>query len=173
MRLTPSKPQKNDFHFFSYNLFRLQRKSALQLAILVAVPSMHQPESHQPELLLSAVREVKDLRRTESLQVFNFIRLFDEVRAEIFRDIEKITSISLIYSLTFLRKSELLFWLSQGLNQLTCVTPHIKGDYKLRDQPIALLRPRVVHDMKNSYKFRTRLGVQVCDFSTCFSYFTK
>ena len=45
----------------------------------------------------------------------------------------EITSISLIYSLTFSRKKELLFWLSRGLNRLTCVTRQIKGDSKLRD----------------------------------------
>ena len=44
-----------------------------------------------------------------------------------------ITSISLIYSLTFSRKKELLFWLSRGLNRLTCVTCQIRGDSKLRD----------------------------------------
>ena len=45
----------------------------------------------------------------------------------------EITSISLIYSLTFSRKKELLFWLSRGLNRLTCVTRQIRGDSKLRD----------------------------------------
>ena len=45
----------------------------------------------------------------------------------------EITLISLIYSLTFFRKKELLFWLSRGLNRLTCVTLQIRGDSKLRD----------------------------------------
>ena len=45
----------------------------------------------------------------------------------------EITSISLIYSLTFSRKKELLFWPSRGLNRLTCVTRQIRGDSKLRD----------------------------------------
>ena len=45
----------------------------------------------------------------------------------------EITSSSLIYSLTFSRKEELLFWLSRGLNRLTCVTRQIRGDSKLRD----------------------------------------
>ena len=45
----------------------------------------------------------------------------------------EITSISLIYSLTFSRKKELLFWLSRGLNRLTCVTRQVRGDSKLRD----------------------------------------
>ena len=45
----------------------------------------------------------------------------------------EITSISLIYSLTYSRKKELLFWLSRGLNRLTCVTRQIRGDSKLRD----------------------------------------
>ena len=43
------------------------------------------------------------------------------------------TSISLIYSLIFSRKKELLFWLSRGLNRLTCVTHQIRADSKLRD----------------------------------------
>ena len=64
--------------------------------------------------------------------------------------------------LTFSRKNELLFWLSRGLNRLTCVTRPIRGDSKLRDQPIALLRPKVVWDMKNSYEmmhyFRDKIG---------------
>ena len=45
----------------------------------------------------------------------------------------EITSISLIYSLTFSRKKELIFWLSRGLSRLTCVTRLIRGDSKLRD----------------------------------------
>ena len=45
----------------------------------------------------------------------------------------EITSISLIYSLTYSRKKELLFWLSRGLNRLTCVTRQIRGGSKLRD----------------------------------------
>ena len=45
----------------------------------------------------------------------------------------EITSTSLIYSLTFSRKKELLIWLSRGLNRLTCVTRQIRGDSKLRD----------------------------------------
>ena len=45
----------------------------------------------------------------------------------------EITLISLIYSLTFSRKKELLIWLPWGLNRLTCVTRQIRGDSKLRD----------------------------------------
>ena len=60
----------------------------------------------------------------------------------------EINSISLIYSLTYLRKKELLFWLARGLNLLTCVTCQIRGDSKL----IAPLRPKVVCGMKNSYE---------------------
>ena len=94
----------------------------------------------------------------QSLQVFGIIWVFDEVKAEYL----EITSISLIYSLTYSRKKELLFWLSRGLNRLTCVTRQIRGDSKLRDQPIALLRPKVVWDMKNSYEmmhqFRDKIG---------------
>ena len=39
----------------------------------------------------------------------------------------------MIYSLTFSRKKEYLFWPSRGLNRLTCVTRQIRGDSKLRD----------------------------------------
>ena len=59
---------------------------------------------------------------------------------------------SLIHSLNFSRKKELLFWLSRGLNRLTSVTRRIRGDSKLRDQPIALQGPKVVRRMKNSYE---------------------
>ena len=42
----------------------------------------------------------------------------------------EITSICLIYSLTYSRKEEILFWISRGLNRLTCVTRQIRGDSK-------------------------------------------
>ena len=45
----------------------------------------------------------------------------------------EITSIFLIYSLTYWKKKELSFWLSRGLSRLTCVTRQIRGDSKLRD----------------------------------------
>ena len=45
----------------------------------------------------------------------------------------EITSISLIYSLTYSRKKEFLFWLVRGLSWLTCATLQIRGDSKLRD----------------------------------------
>ena len=100
---------------------------------------------------------------TQSLQVFGFIRLFDEVRADrISSRYLEIPSISLIYSLTFSRKKELLFWVSRGFNRLTCATRQIRGKSKLRDQPIALLPPRIVRHMKNSYEimhqFRDKIG---------------
>ena len=60
---------------------------------------------------------------------FRFIRLFDEVRAEITRDHFD----SLIYSLIFSRRKELLLWLSRGLNQLTYRTRQIRGNSKMRD----------------------------------------
>ena len=69
---------------------------------------------------------------TQSLQVFGFIWVFESESRISSRYLE-ITSISLIYSLTFSRKKELLFWLSRGLNRLTCVTRQIRGDSKLRD----------------------------------------
>ena len=50
------------------------------------------------------------------------------------------------------REKELVFWLSRGLNRLTRVTRQIRGDSKLRDQLIDLLRPKVVRHMKNSYE---------------------
>ena len=40
----------------------------------------------------------------------------------------EITLISLIYSLTFSRKKELLFWVPRGLNRLTCVNRQVRGD---------------------------------------------
>ena len=45
----------------------------------------------------------------------------------------EITSISWIYSWSFWKKKELLFWLSWGLNRLTYVTRLVRGDSKLRD----------------------------------------
>ena len=54
--------------------------------------------------------------------------------------------------LTYSRKKELVFWLSLGLNRLTSVTRQIRGDSKLRDFPFALLRPKVVRNIKNSYE---------------------
>ena len=44
----------------------------------------------------------------------------------------EVASITLIYSLTFSRKKELLFWLRLDLNRLTCVTRQIRGDSKFR-----------------------------------------
>ena len=40
----------------------------------------------------------------------------------------EITLSSFIYSLSYSREKELLFWLARGLNQLTCVTRQIRGD---------------------------------------------
>ena len=60
----------------------------------------------------------------------------------------EITLISLIYSLTFSRKKELLSWLSRGLNRLTCVRSEETLSWGI--SPIALLQPKVVWDMKNS-----------------------
>ena len=40
----------------------------------------------------------------------------------------EITSISLIYSVPFWKKKELLFWLCRGLNPLACVTRQSRGD---------------------------------------------
>ena len=35
---------------------------------------------------------------------------------------------SIIYSLSYSREKQLLFWLAWGLNRLTCVTHRIRGD---------------------------------------------
>ena len=45
----------------------------------------------------------------------------------------EITSISLIYSLTYWKKKEILFGLFRGLSRLTCVTRQIRRDSELRD----------------------------------------
>ena len=94
----------------------------------------------------SAEREVKDSRRSGMYQSWNFWDKIGHARSvgfwfysAIWRSESRIssryleiTSISLLYSLTFSRKKELLFWLSRGLNRLTCVTRQIRGDSKLR-----------------------------------------
>ena len=75
----------------------------------------------------------------------------------------EIASSSLVYSLIYSRKKELLFWLAQGLNRLTC-DPSGQGNLK------------VIWDVKNSYKLCTRygitLGTQVGTFSVWFGYLT-
>ena len=58
------------------------------------------------------------------------------------------TSISLIYS----RKKELLFWLSRGLNRLTCAARQIRGDSKLSDKAMAPLRPKEIWIWRNRYE---------------------
>ena len=65
--------------------------------------------------------------------IFGFIRLFIRSESRISSSYLEVISISLIYSLTYSRKKELLFRLSRGLNRLTCVTRQIRGDSKLRD----------------------------------------
>ena len=64
---------------------------------------------------------------------FRYYPAFWRSESQISSTYLEIASISLIYSLTFSKKKELLFWLSQGLNWLTCVTRKIIGDSKLRD----------------------------------------
>ena len=95
-------------------------------------------------LFTSAEREVKDSRRSVDFfwqdwarKVCRFSVLFGYLtkwKPNYFssRYLE-ISSISLIYSLTYSRKKELLFWLARGLNRLTCATLQIRGDSKLRD----------------------------------------
>ena len=117
-------------------------------------------------VMTSAEREVKDSPLSEMYQSWHFWEEIGHANSVGFRFYSaiwggesrissrylEITSISLIYSLTYSRKKELLFWLSRGLNRLTSVTRQIRGDSKVRDSPIALLRPKVVRDMKNSYE---------------------
>ena len=97
--------------------------------------------------ITSAEREVKNSRGSGLYQSWHF---WDKIRhaksvgfrfylaiwrseSRISSRYLEITSISLIYSLTYSRKKELVFWLSLGLNHLTCVTRQIRGDSKLRD----------------------------------------
>ena len=54
--------------------------------------------------------------------LFGYLTRWDRISSRYLQ----ITSISLIYSLTF-------FWLSPGLNRLACVTRQVRGDSKLRD----------------------------------------
>ena len=44
------------------------------------------------------------------------------------RYLDGITLSSFIYSLSYSREKELLFWFAWGLNRLTCVTHQIRGD---------------------------------------------
>ena len=89
----------------------------------------------------------------------------------------EITSISLIYSLTFSRKKELLFRLSRGLNPLTCVTRQIRADSQVEGLANCATATQGSWIWKIIMKwytaFGTRLGVQVLVFSACFGYFTK
>ena len=44
------------------------------------------------------------------------------------RYLDGITLSSFIYSLSYSREKELLFWFAWGLHRLTCVTHQIRGD---------------------------------------------
>ena len=44
------------------------------------------------------------------------------------RYLDEITLSAFIYSLSYSREKELLFWFAWGLNRLTCVTCQIRGD---------------------------------------------
>ena len=44
------------------------------------------------------------------------------------RNVDEITLSSFLYSLSYSREKELLFWFAWGLNRLTCVTRQIRGD---------------------------------------------
>ena len=110
---------------------------------------------------------------TQSLLVFGFIRPFDEVRAELVRDISRsrrflwffrgrknyylgfpgVWTDSLVWPV---RSEETLSW---GISRLRYCEPRKFGMWK------------IVITWCTS--FGTRLGVQVRDFSACFNYFTK
>ena len=92
----------------------------------------------------SAEREVKDSRRSGMYQSWNFWDKIGHARSvgfwfysAIWRSESRISSryleitlISLLYSLTYLRKKELLFWLSQGFNRLTSASfPVVLGQW--------------------------------------------
>ena len=83
----------------------------------------------------------------------------------------EITSISLIFSLTYSSKAELLFWLARGLNRLTSATLQIRGVSKVATATQGNLPWKIA--MKLCTSVGTRLGVQVRDFSACFGYLTK
>ena len=97
--------------------------------------------SHSPWLILCSyyfggAREVKDSRRSGMSQIcfygdkighaesvgFRFYLAIWWSESQISSRYLEITSISSLYSLTYWRKKELLFWLSRGLNPLTCAT---------------------------------------------------
>ena len=141
--------------------------------------------------ITSAEREVKDSRRSgmyqsynfltrlgkQSLQVFGSIRLFDEVRAELVRDISR--SLRFLWFILYLFQGRKNYhfgfpgvwtdspvWpvsseetLSWGISRLRYCDPRLFGRWK--------------KVMKWCTSFGTRLGVQVRDFSACFNYFTK
>ena len=89
-----------------------------------------------PSLFTSAEREVKHLRRSRMSQScffwdktghaksvgFRFYLAIWRRESRISLRYLETTSICLIYSLTYSRMKEVLFWLSRGLNRLTCVT---------------------------------------------------
>jgi len=90
-------------------------------------------------IITSAESEVKDSRvdifgtRHAKSVGFRFYSAIWRSESRIISRYLEITSIAMIYSLTYFRKKELLFWLSQGLNRLTYVTRQIRRDSKLRD----------------------------------------
>ena len=103
--------------------------------------------SDTARFITSAEREVKHSRRSGMYQSWNFWDKIGRAKSigfpfysAILRSESRIssrylemTSISLIYSLTYSRKKALLFWISRGLNLPTYVTRQIRGDSKLRD----------------------------------------
>ena len=87
------------------------------------------------EIVTSAEREVfATLRNASKLIFFSKIRHAKFVGFRFYSGIWRsesrissryleITSISVIYSLTYSRQKELSFWLARGLSRLTCATP--------------------------------------------------
>ena len=89
--------------------------------------------------ITSAEREVKDSRRSGMSQSWYFWDKIGHAMSVGFRFYSTIWRSESRISLRYLeitsisRKKELLFWLSRGLNRLTCVTRQIRGDSKVRD----------------------------------------
>ena len=80
--------------------------------VLLEIPSMHK-----------LVQYFQTLHRNEDIYELKGVHI----------DHAQIYAHTASCSLSFSRTKELLFWLSRGLNRLTCVTHQIRGDSKLRD----------------------------------------
>ena len=118
------------------NTGKLQRPASIQK--ITGRSEMPIAATH---VITSAEHEVNGARRAAVYQSSHFWDNFWDFWVSAIWRIEsrissiylEITSISLICFLTYSRKKELVFWLSQGLNRLTCGTCQITGDSKLGD----------------------------------------